>query len=119
MRHAVQADESAFIVLISEEDGSHLVKARVHMEEIYTRQQDTILSWNEPETGIDYALSFQEPDGCTELWEQICGLQGRSADEPTRSEAEANHAAQTNAHGEGAATPRGAKKGNAGRGKRR
>lgn len=45
---------------------------------------DTILSWNEPETGIDYALSFQEPDGCTELWEQICSLQGRSNDEPPR-----------------------------------
>ena len=77
-----QADESAFISLISEESGEHLVRARVHMDEnIYQRQQDTILSWNEPETGIDYALSFQEPDGCTELWEQICSLQGRSADE--------------------------------------
>ena len=45
---------------------------------------DTILSWNEPETGLDYALSFQEPDGCTELWEQICSLQGRPADGPSR-----------------------------------
>ena len=34
-----QADETAFIVLVSEEDGSSLVKARVHMEEIYQRQQ--------------------------------------------------------------------------------
>jgi protein phosphatase-4 regulatory subunit 3 len=42
---------------------------------------DTILSWNEPDTGLDYALSFAEPDGCTELWEQICSLQGRSVDE--------------------------------------
>ena len=59
-------------MLTSEADGSSLVKARVHHEDVYQRQQDTILSWNEPETGIDYALSFQEPDGCTELWEQIC-----------------------------------------------
>ena len=36
---------------------------------------DTILSWQEPETGVDYALSFQEPDGCTEVWEQICAIQ--------------------------------------------
>ena len=97
-----QADEAAFIVLVSEEDGSSLVRARVHMEDIYTRQQgavarlqpveralaplvptaaacsvltvcslsrclslaispaDTILSWSEPETSTDYALSFQE-----------------------------------------------------------
>ena len=45
---------------------------------------DTIVSWNEPETGVDYALSFQDPDGCTELWEQICSLQGRPADGPPR-----------------------------------
>lgn len=30
---------------------------------------------------MDYALSFQDPEGCTELWEQICSLQGRSPDE--------------------------------------
>ena len=46
----------------------------------HAARSDTILSWNEPESGIDYALSFQEPDGCTELWEQICSLQGRPAD---------------------------------------
>ena len=33
---------------------------------------------------MDYALSFQDPDGCTELWEQICSLQGRPADGPPR-----------------------------------
>lgn len=37
---------------------------------------------------MDYALSFQDPEGCTELWEQICSLQGRPADGPSR-EAEA------------------------------
>lgn len=56
---------------MSEADGSSLVKANVHSEDVDQRQQDTILSWNEPETGIDHALSFQEPDGCIiELWEQ-------------------------------------------------
>jgi protein phosphatase-4 regulatory subunit 3 len=62
------AEEAAFIVVLSEEDGaSHLLQARVLMEDIYQRQQDTIVSWNEPETGVDYALSFQDPEGCTEL----------------------------------------------------
>ena len=119
-RGACQAEEAAFIVVLSEEDGaSHLLQARVLMEDIYQRQQggrplpqrhlstslpspprrparatwlsarrelcaDTIVSWNEPETGVDYALSFQDPDGCTELWEQICSLQGRPADGPSR-----------------------------------
>lgn len=79
------AEEAAFIVVLSEEDGaSHLLQARVLMDDIYQRQQDTIVSWNEPETGVDYALSFQDPEGCTELWEQICSLQGRPPDGPSR-----------------------------------
>jgi len=87
------ADKTAFIVLASEDDGANLVRARLHMEDIYQRQQETILSWNEPDTGIDYALSFQEPDGCTELWEQIRSLQGRLSDEPAREWAEKLHPA--------------------------
>ena len=104
-------------MLTSEEDGAHLVKAKVHRDGVYQRQQgtparpraasprahaptrsharahaDTILSWNEPETGVDYALSFQEADGCTEVWEQICALQGRAADEaPVHEASEAAH----------------------------
>ncbi|EOD38981.1 hypothetical protein EMIHUDRAFT_223819 [Emiliania huxleyi CCMP1516] len=99
-------DEAAFVVVVSEDDGSQvLLQARVHMEDIYQRQQgaalscrrrrtlplctdrvpsacaaETIVSWNEPETGVDYALSFQDAEGCTDLWEQICSLQGREPD---------------------------------------
>ena len=65
--------------VMSEENAeTSLLQTKIHMQDIYQRQQDTIISWNEPDTGVDYALSFQNPDGCTELWEQICGLQGRS-----------------------------------------
>lgn len=33
---------------------------------------DTLIVWNEPsddEDGIDLAISFQEPQGCTEIWQ--------------------------------------------------
>ena len=85
-RSRAQEDEAAFVVVVSEDDGSQvLLQARVHMEDIYQRQQgaalscrrrrtlplctdrvpsacaaETIVSWNEPETGVDYALSFQD-----------------------------------------------------------
>lgn len=79
------AEDAAFIIVMSEENAeTSLLQTKIHMQDIYQRQQDTIISWNEPDTGVDYALSFQNPDGCTELWEQICGLQGRSSDEPPR-----------------------------------
>lgn len=48
------------------------------------------MSWNEPETGVDYALSFQDAEGCTDLWEQICSLQGRSTDDRGALDAEAS-----------------------------
>lgn len=32
------------------------------------RLADTILTWQEPETGADLALSFQEDGGCAEIW---------------------------------------------------
>lgn len=57
---------------------------------------DTILSWQDPETGIDYALSFQEPDGCTEVWEQIVSVQNRAREAQRHLEqsAAALHAGQ-------------------------
>ena len=38
-RACLQDTETAYIMLTSEEDGSHLVKAKVHMEGAYQRQQ--------------------------------------------------------------------------------
>lgn len=36
----MQADETAFIVLVSEADGSSIIRLRVHLEtDIYNRQQ--------------------------------------------------------------------------------
>ena len=62
------AEDAAFIIVMSEENAeTSLLQTKIHMQDIYQRQQDTIISWNEPDTGVDYALSFQNPDGCTEL----------------------------------------------------
>lgn len=31
-------------------------------------QAETLIVWTEPSTGIDMALSFQEADGCAQIW---------------------------------------------------
>lgn len=44
-------------------------------EALYQTQEDNIISWNEEIPGgvpTEVALSFQEPEGCRELWEKIC-----------------------------------------------
>ncbi len=38
------------------------------------RQQDTLVVWTEP-TGVDMALSFQEAEGCNEVWEFLTEVQ--------------------------------------------
>ena len=44
-RSRAQEDEAAFVVVVSEDDGSQvLLQARVHMEDIYQRQQGAALS---------------------------------------------------------------------------
>ncbi|KAG6891694.1 hypothetical protein C0992_010097 [Termitomyces sp. T32_za158] len=40
----------------------------------YTYCSDTLIVWTEP-NGVDYALSFQDPEGCAEVWSFICDVQ--------------------------------------------
>lgn len=42
----------------------------------YSRQQDTLIVWSEPD-GTDLALSFQEVPGCNDVWEAIMEAQKR------------------------------------------
>lgn len=35
---------------------------------------ETLIVWTEP-NGADYALSFQDPEGCSEVWNFICDVQ--------------------------------------------
>lgn len=35
---------------------------------------DTLIVWTEPD-GVDYALSFQDPEGCSEVWSFIQEVQ--------------------------------------------
>ena len=39
-----------------------------------TRPPDTLIVWTEPD-GADYALSFQDADGCAEVWNFIIEVQ--------------------------------------------
>eukprot|EP01130_Rhizamoeba_saxonica_P016955 TRINITY_DN7970_c0_g1_i1.p1 TRINITY_DN7970_c0_g1~~TRINITY_DN7970_c0_g1_i1.p1 ORF type:complete len:703 (-),score=164.01 TRINITY_DN7970_c0_g1_i1:78-2186(-) len=68
--------DGASLKVWAEEDHSQMLLSSVISEEdIYQRQQDTLIVWNEPVDEIDLALSFQDPVGCNDLWEEICGIQ--------------------------------------------
>ncbi|KNC72090.1 hypothetical protein SARC_15360, partial [Sphaeroforma arctica JP610] len=55
----------------SETDGSDLlVKCAVEPARNFIRQQDTLIVWQDTE-GLDIALSFQELEGCVQVWASL------------------------------------------------
>ncbi|KAI8851481.1 component of IIS longevity pathway SMK-1-domain-containing protein [Chytridium lagenaria] len=72
----VEIKDAMCIVVRSEEDGTVLLNSKIRKEDIYHRQQSTLIVWTE-QNGLDLALSFQEAEGCNELWNIITEIQKR------------------------------------------
>jgi protein phosphatase-4 regulatory subunit 3 len=60
----------AQLIAKSEETQEILLQITVRPDDVYQRQADTLIVWTEL-NGQDYALSFQDVEGCTEVWEFI------------------------------------------------
>ena len=70
--------------VVSEETGGDLLQSRILEDrEAYSLQGENIITWEErrplPAQPVDLALSFQENEGCLEIWNQIQEVQGRFA----------------------------------------
>ncbi|KAJ6515393.1 component of IIS longevity pathway SMK-1-domain-containing protein [Mycena sanguinolenta] len=80
-----QADsEQAHLIARSERNYNDIILSTpIRSTDVYQRQQETLIVWTEP-NGADYALSFQDPEGCSEVWNFICDVQQHiSSDEHT------------------------------------
>ncbi|KFK38130.1 hypothetical protein AALP_AA3G073500 [Arabis alpina] len=71
----VERTEELSLLVIDEEDNETLLVHPINPEDIYRKQEDTIISWRDPDRSTELALSFQETAGCTYVWEQICTMQ--------------------------------------------
>nr|POE79901.1 uncharacterized protein CFP56_07967 [Quercus suber] len=72
-------DPDARIVVQSEDDlGRTLLETRITKDDGYQKQQETLIVWTES-NGVDMALSFQEAEGCSAIWEFVSDIQGRLA----------------------------------------
>lgn len=68
-------ENEAFLIARSEADFNQVIlTTTIRSSDVYQRQQDTLIVWTEPD-GVDYALSFQDPDGCSEVWNFIQDVQ--------------------------------------------
>lgn len=64
------------LLVRNESDGSLLLESKIQLDTQYQKQQGTLIVWTESDN-YDLALSFQDKDGCNEIWEKICQVQGR------------------------------------------
>ncbi|KAL3715665.1 hypothetical protein ACJRO7_007406 [Eucalyptus globulus] len=62
-------------IFVFDEDGETLLLHRISSEVIYRKQEDSIISWRDPEYATELALSFQETSGCSYIWDHICNVQ--------------------------------------------
>ncbi|TDL29640.1 DUF625-domain-containing protein [Rickenella mellea] len=63
--------------LIARSESNHndvLLCCAIRPNDVYQRQQETLIVWTEPD-GTDYALSFQDIEGCSEVWDFIVEVQ--------------------------------------------
>ncbi|KAF9534111.1 component of IIS longevity pathway SMK-1-domain-containing protein [Crepidotus variabilis] len=78
----------ALLIARSERNYNDIVlTTAIRSNDVYQRQQDTLIVWTEPD-GVDYALSFQDPEGCAEVWTFILEVQhhlNTSEDQPNAS----------------------------------
>ncbi|EUC57696.1 component of IIS longevity pathway SMK-1 protein, partial [Rhizoctonia solani AG-3 Rhs1AP] len=85
--------EKAVIIVKSEFTDAELLRCEIQAQDVYQRQQgeqgdlgQTLIVWTEP-NGTDFALSFQDLDGCGEIWDFIQEVQRhlRGKQDPTSS----------------------------------
>ncbi|KAK6913709.1 Serine/threonine-protein phosphatase 4 regulatory subunit 3-like, central domain [Dillenia turbinata] len=71
----LERSEELGLFVFDEEDNETLLLHRISSEDIYRKQEDTIISWRDPEYSTELALSFQETTGCSYIWDHICSVQ--------------------------------------------
>ncbi|KAK1294156.1 hypothetical protein QJS10_CPA16g01641 [Acorus calamus] len=70
----LERSEDLGLFVYDEDDHDPLLMHRISTDEIYRRQDETIISWRDPELSTELALSFQEATGCSYIWDHICGV---------------------------------------------
>ncbi|KAI4334946.1 hypothetical protein L6164_013641 [Bauhinia variegata] len=71
----LERSEELAIFVFDEEDNESILVHRISSDDIYRKQEDTIISWRDPEIATELALSFQETSGCSYIWDHICNVQ--------------------------------------------
>ncbi|KAG8084768.1 hypothetical protein GUJ93_ZPchr0010g10156 [Zizania palustris] len=71
----IQGSREIALTVVDEEDSDTLLLHNITSDDIYRKQEETIISWRDPENALELALSFQEAAGCSYIWESVCCIQ--------------------------------------------
>lgn len=64
------SEDGRIFVESEESPDSQLLDIKIKKDDNYQKQQDTLIVWTDP-NGVDMALSFQESDGCSSVWDTL------------------------------------------------
>ncbi|XP_031230871.1 protein PPP4R3C-like [Mastomys coucha] len=70
--------QGMYLLVHSESDGSLIMECKIHPNMPYYKQQGEVIIWSEAKNH-GMAIHFQEPNGCQEIWEDICRVQGKDS----------------------------------------
>eukprot|EP01031_Cornospumella_fuschlensis_P047159 gene47159-57759_t len=75
----LRGDEPCLVMLSEEDENRALLTSRIQSDEMYEKQGENLILWKEDGNGpggaVDYALSFQESDGCAAVWALLRAVQ--------------------------------------------
>ncbi|CAL0325418.1 unnamed protein product [Lupinus luteus] len=71
----LERPEELGLFVYDEEENETILLHRISSDDIYRKQEDTIISWRDLEYATELALSFHETTGCSYIWDLICNVQ--------------------------------------------
>ncbi|TVU21016.1 hypothetical protein EJB05_30625 [Eragrostis curvula] len=71
----IEGSKELGLTVLDEEDNETLLVHNITSEDIYRKQEETIISWRDHDAATELALSFQEATGCSYIWDNICDIQ--------------------------------------------
>ncbi|KAF0929106.1 hypothetical protein E2562_015213 [Oryza meyeriana var. granulata] len=71
----IEGSKELGLTVLDEEDNETLLIHNITSEDIYRKQEETIISWRDPDAETELALSFQEAAGCSYIWDNIRDIQ--------------------------------------------
>uniref|UniRef100_A0A0A9DCG4 Uncharacterized protein n=1 Tax=Arundo donax TaxID=35708 RepID=A0A0A9DCG4_ARUDO len=71
----IEGSREVALTVVDEEDNETLLLHNITSDDIYRKQEETIISWKDPEKALDLALSFQEAEGCSYIWQSMHTIQ--------------------------------------------